>query len=475
MTVATTEPWQMSALDLAEEIRSRRVSSREVVEAHLGRIEALNGSLNALTVVLGERALEAADRADRAVHEAADLGPLHGVPFTVKENIDVAGAPTTQGAKALSEAYPREDAPVVHRLKSAGAIPIGHSNCPTFAVRWHTDSELWGPTVNPWDPMRTPGASSGGEAVALATGMSPLGIGNDGLGSLRWPAQCCGVSALKPTLGRMPNASTIEPAEVPIGVQLTGVNGPMARRVADLQAAFEVMAGPTWRDPWTVPAPLRGPAPEPPIRVALVVDPAGQGLAQQVEDGVRTAAGALEEAGYAVEEVEPPSIDTAAKTLLSMLNTPDIRAGWALMSSIAPPDTVRFMTSFFEVAGDPDPVGTVQSFMVRQSLLRAWGEFQESYPLMVAPISTALPFEVGRDLNTGEVAEIVRSMRMALAGNALGLPAVALPVGIADGLPQAVQVIGRRYREDLCLDAATGIENDLGTFTPIDPTPGQRG
>jgi len=419
MREPTADLWRLSALELAAIITSRRASSREVVEAHLRRIEAVNPAVNAVTVVLVEQALDAADAADRAVAEGRTLPPLHGVPFTVKENLDLAGTPTTQGAKALSAAYPREDAPVVRRLKAAGAIPIGRTNCPTFAVRWHTDSELWGATVNPWDRARTPGASSGGEAVALATGMSPLGLGNDGLGSLRWPAQCCGVCAVKPSLGRTPNASTAGPADAPIGVQLTSVNGPMARRVADLRAAFEVLTGPTWRDPWTVPAPPSGPDLGTPLSVAVVVDPAGQGVAPQVEEGVRAAARALEDAGHLVEEAEPPSIALAATVLLGMLNTPDIRAGWQLMSALAPPDTAQFMASFFDVAGDPDPVGTLQSFVIRQSLARAWGEFQETHPLIVAPISTAIPFEAGRDLTTAEVAEIVRSMRMALAVNAL--------------------------------------------------------
>ena len=154
----------------------------------------------------------------------------------------------------------------------------------------------------------------------------------------------------------------------------------MARRVADLRAALEVLAGPTWRDPWSVPAPLRGPEPAKPIRVALVVDPAGQGTADQVQDGVRKAARALEDAGYAVEEVEPPSIEVAAKTLLGMLNTPDIRAGWQRFAPSMPADTQRFMSAFYEVAGDPDPVTTVQSFVVRQSLLRALGRVPGTAP-----------------------------------------------------------------------------------------------
>ena len=323
--------------------------------------------------------------------------------------------------------------------------------------------------MNPWDRSRTPGASSGGEAAALATGMTPLGLGNDGLGSLRWPAQCCGVSALKPTLGRIPHASSSEPVDAPIGVQLTSVEGPMARRVADLRAALEVMAGPSWRDPWSVPAPLRGPEPGQPVRVALVADPAGMGTASQVQEGVRMAGAALRDAGYAVEEIEPPSIELAARTLLDMLNTPEVRAGWEAMAALMPADTARFMSAFQEVAGPPDPVASVQGFMARQSLLRSWWEFQETYPLIVAPVFTEVPFAAGTDLDDGRVAETIRGMRMTLAVNALGLPAVALPVGVAGGLPQAAQVIGPRYREDLCLDAAQAIEDRVGIFTPIEP------
>jgi amidase len=257
-----------------------------------------------------------------------------------------------------------------------------------------------------------------------------------------------------------------------IGIQLTGVNGPLARRVADLRLAFELIAGPSWRDPWTVPVPLSGPEPAQPIRVALVLDPAGQGTAKQVQDGVRLAGRALTDAGYVVEEIEPPGIDAAANALVVMLSTPGIRAVWqqALGPSL-PVAVQRFMSAFFAAAGHPDPVAAEQSFIVRHSLLASWGEFQESHPLIVAPIATEIPALVGTDLDEGRVAEDLRIMRMAIAVNALGLPAVALPVGIEDGLPQAVQIIGPRYREDLGLDAAAAVEARLGILTPIDPSP----
>jgi amidase len=468
MSVTSTDLWRMAAMDLAGAIRSKQVSSREVVQSHLQRIEAVNPKLNAVTVVLAEQALAEAETADRAITAGHELKPFHGVPFTIKENVDVAGTATSQGVRILAGADPGLDAPSVERMRAAGAIAIGRTNLPAFALGWHTDNELRGATINPWDRKRTPGGSSGGEAVALATGMSPFGLGNDIAGSLRWPAQCCGIAALKPTIGRIPHATTIEPVNSPISFQLMAVEGPMSRRVADLRAGFETMAGPSWRDPWTVPAPTRGRALSTPIRVALVTDPAGLGTAKQVADGVRKAALALADAGYAVDEAEPPSIELVAKAWQDILN-PDIRAMWQIVTSAVGANANRFMAAAFAVIPLPDPVTTMKSFMARQALLRAWGEFQRRYPLVVAPIFTDVPFEVGKDLMESGVAEILTGMRMAVAVNALGLPAVAVPVGVDKGLPQSVQVIGPRYREDLCLDAGEALERSLGIITPIDP------
>jgi amidase len=467
ISITETELWRLSAMEQAGAIRSREVSSQEVVEAHLRRIEAVNPRVNAVPVVLAEEALEAAKAADRRVAAGVHLPRLHGVPFTVKSNLDVVGTPTTHGLRAMTGAYPKLDAPVVERMKAAGAIPIGRSNMPDFAISWHTRSELYGATLNPWDGSRTPGASSGGEGVALATGMSPLGLGNDTLGSLRWPAQCSGIAVLKPTLGRIPDATSVDMSLTgPIGLQLAAVNGPLARRIADLRAAFQVLAGPTWRDPWSVPAPLTGPRPPRPIRVAVVLDPAGRGTAKQVRDGVRKAAGALADAGYAVEEVEPSSIEAAAKCLLDML---DLQTGWNLVPLPVGDYAKRWITAFFEVLGEPEPLANALSLVTRHSLMRAWGEFQEMHPLILAPVGTDLPFKVGADRTPAGVADNLRVMRMVMAVNALGLPAVAVPVGVQDGLPQVVQLIGPRYREDLCLDAAEALEERHGVITPIDP------
>jgi amidase len=466
--VATaTELWRMSALELADAIRSKRASSEEVVDAHLRRIDAVNPAINAVTVVLGEQALDAARKADEAVARGDDLLPLHGVPFTIKENIDVMGTATTQGGKASAESYPSRDAPAVERLKTAGGIALGRTNLPTYGVGWVCESELRGATHNPWDPRLTPGASSGGEAAALVTGMSPLGVGNDGFGSLRWPVQCCDVASLRPTLGRIPQATTVDVVDLPLCAQLLEVPGPLARQIADLRAAYDVLAGPTWRDPWTVPAPFYGPEATRPIHVALVVDPAGQGVAEQVRDGVVQAAEALIDAGYVVDEVEPPSIELAARTALEMLAV-DTAAAFDLMTAY-PPEILGVLRAIIDAAGRPGPLRGVLAYMTRQGLLRAWGEFQEQHPLVVAPIFTGLPFPATTGYAADEVAEIIHGLRMTVAVNGLGLPAVALAVGVRDGLPQAVQIIGPRYRENLCLDAAAAVEQRRGIITPIDP------
>jgi amidase len=201
-----------------------------------------------------------------------------------------------------------------------------------------------------------------------------------------------------------------------------------------------------------------------------VVDPAGQEVAAQVKEGVLKAAGALADAGHVVDEVEPPSIDLAAKTALEMLAV-DSAAGIELMT-MYPPQIQGVLRALIELAGNPDHMRGMLAYMSRQSLMRAWGEFQQKHPLIVAPISTGIPFEATKGYSPAEVAEIVHGLRMTTAINGLGLPAVALPVGVSGGLPQAVQLIGPRYREDLCLDAAAALEDRVGIITPIDPREG---
>jgi amidase len=457
------ELWRLGAAELAGLIRKREVTSREVVDAHLRRIEAMNGSVHAITVTLTEAALAAAEDADAVLAAGGEVPPLHGVPFTVKENIDLAGSVTTQGLVAFERAVPDLDAPHIAQLRAAGAVPLARTNLPDFSFRWHTDSSLRGPTLNPWDASRSPGGSSGGEAAALATGMSPLGMGNDYGGSLRIPAQFCGISALRPTLGRVPSATAFTPEDFPISLQLMAVQGPMARRVADLRLALQHMCAQDPRDPWWTPAPLDG---RPLARRVAVWRGADE---PEVAAGVDAAASALADAGYDIDEIAPPMVDEAAR-LWENLVASDARILVAMLRSAFGADALRFIDSFFELRPDLDKTGYVESLIARQGVARAWSRFQAERPLILGPVSTRSPFPVGRDLEGLEaVSEILESMRLVVAVNLLGLPAAAVPVGVSGGQPQGVQLIGPRYREDLCLDAAQAIEDRLGTLTPIDP------
>jgi amidase len=463
------ELWQQSAGQLAQAIASRDVSSVEVVHAHLDRIEAVNSKVNAITRVLADEALQAAKDADRAVADGGPLGPFHGVPFTVKENIDVAGTPTTQGVPALAEAIAPIDAPVVARLRATGAIPIARTNLPDMGLRVHTESYLHGVTRNPFDCERTAGGSSGGEAVALATGMSPLGLGNDIGGSLRNPAYCCGVASLKPSSHRVPEAGSTSPAEPFLAAQLMAVEGPMARTVADVRTAFKALAGADPRDPFCISAPFDGEPVGAPIRVALVPEPPGGSTAPAIARAVRAAGDALADAGYDVVEITPPLVEEAIATWSRWLIT-ELALLKPLLAPIMSPAANTFLGHAEESIGTVDIGGQMELLMTRHAIARAWSEFMVEHPLVVGPVWTQPPFVAGWDVETREnTLATLELIRFVTPMNLLGLPAACVPTGLADGLPTGVQVTGRRFREDLCLAGAEAIEQRIPAITPIDP------
>src|SRR5262245_38227877 len=305
------ELWRWDTVRLAEAISKRAVSSKEAVAACLARLEAVNPRLNAVVQTLTAEALALAERADQALAKGEIIGPLHGVPITTKINTDQQGCATSNGVTAFANLIAKEDSPSIANLRRAGAIVIGRTNAPEFSWRWFTDNELHGETINPWNRERTCGGSTGGGAVAVATGMCPLAHGSDYGGSIRHPALCCGIAGIRPSFGRVPayNAST---GDRPITAQLMAVHGPLARRVGDLRLALAAMAASDVRDPWWVPAPLQGPAPATPGRVALLDSERQPGLDPGIADALAQAAVWLQEAGYVVEPAAAPSIEEAA-------------------------------------------------------------------------------------------------------------------------------------------------------------------
>lgn len=466
-----SELWRASASDLAQAIRNKTVSSREAVEAYLARIEQVNPRINAITEVLAEQALAMALQADTLAAQGRWQGPLHGVPFTVKCNIDLVGSPTTSGVVAFQREVPPVDAPLVVQLKAAGAIPLARTNMPDFGMRWHTDNELYGPTINPWSAAHSPGGSSGGEAAALATGMTPLGVGNDYAGSLRLPSQACGTVALRPSYGRVASAS-IEHEERSLTLQLFAVQGPMARNVRDLALLFNSMIGPDANDPWWVPAPAEGARPDKPLKVAVITNPAGLGVAEEVAVGVKRAANALADAGYIIEEIEPPHLDLIYRLFMALANTDLYHSLLPVLKQLGSKASLHYTRTSLDLVPPLDIFGYQRWFMKRHAIATAWSLFQARFPLILGPVSTMHLFPANYDQGgLGNVEKLVQAHRLMVAANFLGLPALALPVGVASQLPQSVQIIGSRYREDLCLAAAQAIEDRLGTITPIDPQP----
>jgi len=461
--------WCWSAATLANAIRDKTVSSREVVQAHLERIGAVNGAVNAITVVLGEEALAAADATDASVASRDAVGPLHGVPITVKENIDVIGSATTQGIVNLKNSIPEQDAPIVRHLKNAGAIVIGRTNMPDFGLRWHTDNDLHGATLNPWDSSRTPGGSSGGEAAAIATGMSPLGIGNDMGGSTRQPAINCGITGLRPSTGRVSRMMSAMFDDPPMFYeQVACVNGPMARHVSDLRLALEVMGQRDPADPiWT-------PANAPPVstvggmRVGLVMDPSGDGISSAVAAALNMAAAILGKAGYEVDEVDPPLIEEADDTIQRLTETEIAK----YLDNILPMICGDAGKVLKAVIGDGKPGAEKyrDAIAMRHKISSRWNSLMESFPLMLGPVSTMEAFSVGYDTGGyGAMRRLIRSLRLTELCNLLGLPSIAVPVSVEGGLPQGVQIIGRRFDEDRCFEAAAAIEQAVCLPTPIDP------
>ena len=466
------ELWRQSAGDLAKAIASKQVSSSEVVEAHLARIEAVNPVLNAIVRVLAAEARAGAAEADRQVAAGAPLGALHGVPFTIKTNIDLAGFPTTSGVVPLENAVAQVDAPVVERMKAAGAIPIARTNMPDLGLRVHTDSSLHGLTRNPWNLGRTAAGSSGGEAAAIATGMSPIGLGNDIGGSLRNPASACGIASIKPSAGRVPDAETIPGADRLLASQLMAVQGPMARRVADVRLGLQALIGAHPRDPWSIDAPLVGRPLKGPIRIAVVAEPPGGQTDPLVAAAVRRAADALSDAGYDVVEACPPRYEEAVEVWASLLMG-DFASVLGDIGPLMGADGQGFLEAFNRSI--PALGGTAAMSALhprREGIARAWSMFMADHPLVLSPTWSQLPFEHGFDVAGQGAAEATKAlMRPVTPANLLGLPSACVPAShdAATNLPIGVLLTGQRFREDVCLDAAEAVEARLPLRTPIDP------
>jgi len=459
----------LPATEMAEQIRSRKLSPVELVEAHLSRIAVINPKLNAFVQVDEDGARKQAQAAEDAVRRGDHLGPLHGVPITIKSSIEVAGLRWEAGTRLRAGIVATQDAPLVSRLRRAGAVILGATNTPELLMAWETDNLLYGRTNSPWDLARTPGGSSGGEAAAIASGCSAGGVGSDGGGSVRVPAHFSGICGLKPTPGRIPATGHFPQSAGPFA--LIGVVGPMARTIADLKLLFEIMQGPDDGDPSAAPVPLRWPTPQQTrkSRVGYFEDDGRTPVTRETREAVLRAAESLRQAGFQVEAFRPVGLETARQLWWKIFGT----AGHMLLGPMThghENELSPLLKQFNEwAASDPPHTGDslLDTWLQRDLLRIQMFEQMREYPILLCPVAAIPAFRHGErnwQIN-GKTVQYLDAWSYTEWFNLLGMPGVAVPVGQSDeGLPIGVQVVAKPWEEESALEIATVIESARGPW-----------
>lgn len=449
-----------SATALARAIRAKEVSATEAVHAYLQRIAAVNPALNAVVQLCAEAAQAEARAADAALARGQILGPLHGVPMTIKDSLDTAGVITTGGTQGRATFVPTQDAPVVARLHAAGAILLGKTNTPELTLGGETDNLIYGRTNNPYDLSRTPGGSSGGTAAIVAAGGAPFDIGSDTAASIRWPAHCCGIAGIMPTTGRVPRTGHI----IPFGLgarDLLTQNGPMARFVEDLRLILPIICGPDWQDPAIVPMHLGDPAAVEltQLRAAVHTDNGIVTPTAAIQDAVRQAAQALTDTGMAVEEACPRAL-ARSHTLAAALAAADGRA-WVqrLLANAGTTEVHPWLASNLSPAQGMSVAEFTALLEEIDQFRSAMLAFMEHYDIILCPVNAlpALPHGTWRD------AFRQGAFSYTQAYNVTGWPGAVVRGGTSpEGLPIGVQIVTRPWREDVALAVAQYLEGAVG-------------
>jgi len=435
---------------IAELIRSGAVSPVEVAEVHLDQIGKLNPQLNAI-VTLAPDLLEKAKEAESILQGGGHVGPLHGVPVTIKDTIETAGLLSTSGSKLRDDYIPAKDAPAVARLKAAGAIILGKTNASEMAMDYTADNLVFGRTNHPLDASLTPGGSSGGEAVAIASHMSPGGLGSDLAGSIRVPAHFCGIAGLKPGAGRVPGEGQFPPSSGPYS--LGAVIGPLARTVGDLRSLFRVIVnseGPrmsTLKD----------------LRVAWYVDDGVAPVTQETKAAVESVVSSLSDAGFVTEERRAPHVERANELWLKIFSRASVvqlRKAYAGRES----EGGSFVTWRLSSADDTPPASLdeyISVWMERDQLRAEMIDWMETTPILVCPVGStpAYKHDTLKVTLDGVSIGAFRAFSYAQAFNLFDLPVVTIPAGKSkEGLPIGVQIVGRPFAEELILDVAEIVE-----------------
>jgi amidase len=451
-------PYQSSAA-MAAAIRTKQISAYELVSAHLGRIEEVNPRLNAVVQVDAERSLADARRADQVLARGDVMGPLHGVPFTLKDAIETKGMISTGGTEGRSHYVPSEDAVVVKRLREAGAILLGKTNCPELGWAWEADNLIYGRTNNPYDLNLSPGGSSGGESAIIAAGGSPFGLGSDAGGSVRFPANCTGIASIKPTSGRAPRTGHFPGP----GGLLDAIwqIGPLARYVEDLALVLPVISGVDGQDAAIVPMSLADPRVIDlrRLRVAIHIDNGIVTPSAEISAALKKAAAALAEAGISVEEVRPPGIEQTYEIYLGLF-TADGGAGIeSLLQEVGTHRVHPLMQRVLEL--QHQGVKSVAEFV---ALVGRWDVFRREMLSFMANYDAWLcPVCSFAGMVHGSTYDRLSCFSYTMTSNLTGWPAAVVRGGdTSKGLPIGVQIVARPWREDVALAVAQLLQDALG-------------
>jgi len=456
--------WQFSAVDQAAGIRKGDFTAQALVESVLGRVADKNPDLNAIVDPLNEQALLAAQHADTAVARGEQLAPLHGVPVTIKVNVDVKGRPTTNGMAAFKDVIAADNSPIVQNLLNAGAIIIGRTNTPEMSMRLTTDNPLHGLTRNPWNPAMSPGGSSGGAAAAAAAGFGAIHHGNDIAGSLRYPATACGLATVKPGLGRVPAYNPSAEIERGILAQLMSVQGAICREVKDVRLATEVLVGHDPRDPWHVPMPFSNAESELP-RVGYCREAHGYPIHEGIVANLDRAASILEAAGYQVEEIEIPSILEPAQAWFKTTNFEMKMTLDPVLREHGSETIQQVFDGYYQLHEMVDAEGYLFGVAERTRMAREWNLLLAEYPLILTPFLMRPAYACDQDESFEGIKDLFDSSIYSYGVNYIGMPAGNVPVDLVEDMPSGIQLIGQKWREDLIVDAMEAIENTTGIMT----------
>jgi Asp-tRNA(Asn)/Glu-tRNA(Gln) amidotransferase A subunit family amidase len=457
------EVTRLSAWKMTAGIRDRKFSAVDLVEAHFRQIKRLNAKLNAFVCVDTERALRQAKLADEEVAAGKSLGPLHGIPVTIKSSIDVSGLLCETGTRLRQGHIVSSDAPLVSRLKNAGAIVLGNTTVPEFLMAWETHSAIYGQTNSPWNLERTPGGSSGGEAAAISACCSAGGIGSDGGGSIRVPAHFSGICGLKPTPGRVPATGHFPASGGPFA--LLGVVGPMARTVKDLKLLFEVIAGPDNGDPYAAPVPLRNMDYDTlrQTRIGYYEDDGRTPVTPATRAAVQRAAQVLRDDGFTVDSFLPTGLDEALR-LWRVLFVDGISVLLRQAYKGRESEMYAIVMEILDYADKDSPL-TMQSLMDtllgRDVLRSSFLEQMDHYPVLLCPVSAGPAFRHGERswIIEGRTVHYLDSFSYSQCFNLLGNPAAVVPMGVSpEGMPIGVQIVGRPWDEERVLAVAACLE-----------------